>query len=116
MMTEEIYAVAAAMAAPSGEEKALLERFCQVEEQALLRRAPELPEICRETFLCAAGSLAAADLLDSRQGDAERFTVGDVSVQRGAGGGDGGRLRQQAERMLAAWGAPGGFAFLEVRG
>ena len=116
-MTEEIYTVAAALAAPVEEEETLLRRFCQAEEETLLRREPALAQLCGETFVCAAGCLAAADLLDSRwSGEAEQFTVGDVSVKRGAAGDAAGRLREQAERMLAPYWGRESFAFLGVRG
>ena len=115
-MTEEIYTVAAALTAPEEDEETLLRMFCQAEEQVLLRRGPDLPGQCRETFVCAAGCLAAADLLDSRQsGGVEQFTVGDVSVKRGEKGAAD-RLREQARRMLAPYWGQESFAFLGVRG
>ena len=115
-MTEEIYTVAAALAAPEPVEEALLRMFCQAEEQALLRRDPGLPQLWGETFACAAGCLAAADLLDSRTGGAEQFTGGDVSVKRQESGTAADRLREQGRRMLAPYWGQEGFAFMGVQG
>ena len=77
------------------------------------------PADCGDAFSCAAALLTAAGLLACRTGgEAEQFTVGDVSLRTGSGGSGGGAetLRRQAERLMAPYWQDDGFAFLEVRG
>ena len=117
-MVDEIYTVAAALCSVKEGEEPLLRMLCQAAEGALLRQEEKLPEICRESFLCAAGCMAAADLLDSRTGGSggERFAAGDVSVTLQGTDAAASRLRQQAKRLLAPYCGQDGFAFLGVRG
>ena len=114
-MSEEIYALAAALAPPSAEEETLLRLLCQGAEKALARQAGGEP--CRETLLCAAAFLAAGGLLDSRSGagNVERFTVGEVSVTMGGSAG-GDRLRRAAGALMAPYRAGESFLFWGVRG
>ena len=118
-MTEEIYTLAAGLARPAETEEALLRMLCREAERQLERQTEGRREECREALLCAAAFLAAAGLMDSRGGGAvERFTVGEVSVTTGSGSGSdaAGRLRRQAERLMAPYRAAGGFIFRGVRG
>lgn len=114
-MTEQIYAVAAALTAAAEEERPLLELLCRGEEKRLEKLLGERAEEWQEAVLCSAAFFAAAALLEGRSaGKAERFTVGDVSVDCPRGGE---RLREQAERMLCACGlGREAFSFREVRG
>ena len=120
-MTEEIYTIAAAIAAPSEGEADLLELLCAAAEQELtgtLRPGVTAAD-CREAFLCAAGYLAAAGLLAGRGGQTEQFTAGEVSIRTAAAGGRGEELRSLAERLMAPYnnsGGGGAFAFREVPG
>ena len=85
-MTEEIYAIAAAVASPGEGEKDLLELLCAAAERELTAalRPGVTAADCREAFLCAAGYLAAAGLLGSRGREAEQLTAGEVSILRWA--------------------------------
>ena len=117
-MTEEIYAIAAAMAQPDEGEAELLEMLCAASAQQLTAALGEgrSPEDCREAFLCAAAALAAAGLLSSRGGQAEDFTVGEVTVRASSGGGKAQQLRQLAADLMAPYSGTDGFAFLGVEG
>ena len=75
-MLDEIYAVAAALCSMREGEETLLRLLCQAAEEALLRRETTLPEACRETFLCAAGCMAAA------QQNAASHASADISARR----------------------------------
>ena len=121
-MFEQIYYLAAAIVQPSETEKPLLEALCISAEAELERRLREnlRPEDCRDAFACAAALLAAAGLLPCRSsGDAEQFTVGDVSVKTGGGSQvceAAAAMRRQAASMMAAYCGDDVFAFREVRG
>lgn len=120
-MTEEIYTIAAAIAAPSEGETDLLELLCAAAEQELTAtlRPGVAATDCREAFLCAAGYLAAAGLLAGRGGQTEQFTAGEVSIRTAAAGSRGAELRALAERLMAPYsdsGGGGAFAFREVPG
>ena len=120
-MTEEIYAIAAAVASPGEREKDLLELLCAAAERELtaaLRQGVTAAD-CREAFLCAAGYLAAAGLLGSRGREAEQFTAGEVSIRTASSGGRGEELRALAEQLMAPYSQGRGtdaFAFRGVPG
>ena len=119
-MTEEIYTIAAAIAAPSEGETDLLELLCAAAEQELtgtLRPGVTVAD-CREAFLCAAGYLAAAGLLAGRGGQTEQFTAGEVSIRTGSTGNRGEELRALAGRLMAPYsdGGADAFAFRGVPG
>ena len=119
-MTEEIYAIAAAVASPGEGEKDLLELLCAAAERELtaaLRQGVTAAD-CREAFLCAAGYLAAAGLLGSRGRAAEQFTAGEVSIRTASSGGRRKELRTLAERLMAPYsqGGADAFAFRGVPG
>ena len=118
-MTEEIYAIAAAVASPGQEETELLELLCAAAEQELnaaLRPGVAAAD-CREAFLCAAGYLAAAGLVGSRGGRAEQFTAGEVSLRLSAASGAApAALIRQADALMSPYWQDDAFAFLGVRG
>ena len=120
-MTEEIYTIAAAIAAPSEGEADLLELLCAAAEQELtgILRPGVTAADCREAFLCAAGYLAAAGLLAGRGGRAEQFTAGEVSIRTGGTEDRGTQLRALARQLMAPYSESGGadaFAFRGVLG
>lgn len=75
-------------------------------------------EALGETFVTACGMLALALCLETGTGgDVRAFSAGSLSVTMGGGEGmSAARLRAQAEKLLSAYLADGGFAFLGVRG
>ena len=103
ILTEQIFARVLAMAGETDEQqRQLLQALCAGAESALaagLRQ--EASEAYRETLVTAASFYALAAYLEvdgSRA--AERFTAGDVTVQRRSAAGGARALREQAERML----------------
>ena len=120
-MRETILELARAICAPTEAEEPLLEALASAAEAELASRlgTEVSPADCGDSFPCAAALLTAAGLLACRTGgEAEQFTVGDVSLRTGSGGSGGGAeiLRRQAERLMAPYWQDDGFAFLEVRG
>ena len=117
-MTEEIYAIAAAVASPGQEETELLELLCAAAEQELTAalRPGVAAADCREAFLCAAGYLAAAGLVGSRGGRAEQFTAGEVSIRTGGTEDRGTQLRALARQLMAPYSESGGADAFAFRG
>ena len=112
-MREEIYTLAAAIVAPSEEEKALLELLSAAAEQELAAalRPGITVDTCREAFLCAAGYLAAAGVLESRGNQAEQFSAGEVSIRTGGAESRGVGLRALARQLMAPYSEGGSSAF-----
>ena len=119
-MVEQILGLAALIARPEEEEKPLLEAMCTAAAADLTRRLRDgmKPEDCGDAFPCAAALLAAGGLLACRSGgDAEQFSVGDVSVRTGGGSCEAAAaMRRQAAAMMAGFCGDDEFAFLGVRG
>ena len=124
-LLEEIYE-AAAQAAPSGADEALLQRLCRISAaqwQARLK-AGVTPEDCREVFICAAAWSAAAGYATQQSAaswNIESFTVGDVSVKTASGEKTAQqtpvqRLTQQAQLLMRPFCRAEDFAFVGVRG
>ena len=65
-------------------------------------------EDCREEFAAAGSLLAFAAFLESDSGP-ERFTAGEMTVQRGDRAGAAGSLRRQAEGIIAPYALSGVF-------
>ena len=118
-MQERILTLAAGLTGAGEEEQELLAALCGAAEQAWRGRLwPGVtPEECGEAFDCAAAFTAAADFGAGRGGSVESFTVGDLSVKTGSGGGDrSADWRKSAARLMAPYVQPEDFCFKEVRG
>lgn len=121
-MHEEIYALAQAIVKPSEAEAALLEALCYAAEEELCRCIQEdlTAQDCRSAFLCAAAFTAAARMLPCRagSGEAEDFTVGEVTIRssNGDAADSSQALSFAAQRLIAPYRRDEGFAFLGVRG
>lgn len=91
-----------------------LELLCEAAQAQLrLRLRPGVTEDdCGEGFPLAGAFLALAGL---EEGEGERFSAGDLTIQRG-GGEKSRAFRRQAERIMAPWLTDPGFAFRGVRG
>ncbi len=115
-MEEEILALAMELGGiKEGEEQGLL-LCCRLAREELDRkRKPEiLPEDCAPIFSLAAAKIGLCDWLILRQAsEPERFTAGDVTVERGKG--DPSLLRRQALEQLAPYLKRNTFFFQEVR-
>lgn len=115
-MTEDIYAAACLYTqVESGEEETLRQLSAAAEQRlkASLLDGVNVEDIY-ESFICAAGMLAAADLRCAKAGsDVRSFSAGPVSVTRDDGEGAS-RLREQAALMLAPW-CQDAFRFLGVK-
>ena len=88
-MRETILELARAICAPTEAEEPLLEALASAAEAELAGRlgTEVSPADCGDAFPCAAALLTAAGLLACRTGgEAEQFTVGDVSLRTGSGG------------------------------
>ena len=101
-LTDQIYAQALVMVGRlSPEQDALLRVLCRVAKNTLAGRLRSgiTPEDCRADFI-AAGSLFALAALSESDGSPERFTAGDLTVQRGRTDSASKCLRRQAELIL----------------
>ena len=96
-------------------DEGLVAGVCQAAERRLERRLkPGLtPKDCGGAFPIAAAWIALS-ALENRGGleGIQSFTAGDLTVRTGGGGGTG-RLEEQAEKLMAPFCTPSGFA---VRG
>ena len=121
-MFEQIPLLAAAIAAPTVEERPLLEALCAAAVDEFLRRLRPgtTVEDCGSAFACAAAMTAAAGLLSCRSGGGVRqLSAGDVSLHLEGSGSEAqaaSSMRQQAARMMERFWTDGGFAFAGVRG
>ena len=114
-LEDQIYAQALMMAGSlDREQDALLRVLCKASKNTLEGRLRSgiTPEDCRADFI-AAGSLYALAALSEADKTPERFTAGELTVQRAGGGTAAGCLRRQAELMMAPY-VRDGFAFLGV--
>lgn len=118
MMTalDDIFAAAQMFASAEGGEEEMLRSLCVSAEQRLkkqLMAGVEISEIY-ESFVCAAGLLAAADFCCCRaSGGVKSFSAGPVSVTKDDGE-TAKRLREQAALIMAPW-CPDAFCFLGVK-
>ena len=114
-LAEQIYAQALRMTGPlSPQQDALLRilsRGVKAELEGRLRRGVKTGEF--RTELVSAGSLLALAAFCESDQSPERFTAGELTVQRGSGKETARSLRRQAERIMAPWLA-GGTVFLGV--
>ena len=118
-MQEKILTLAAGLTGAGEEERELLCALCAAAEQNWRGRLrPGLtPEDCGEAFACAAAFTAAADFGMGRNSGVESFTVGELSVKTGSGGGDrSGDWRKSAERLMAPYVLAEDFCFKGVQG
>lgn len=101
-IADQIYAQALVMVGKlSAEQDALLQILCRVAKTTLEGRLRSglTPEDCRADFI-AAGSLFALAALSEGDRSPERFTAGDLTVQRGSSCAAARCLRSQAELIL----------------
>ena len=114
-MTGQIYAQALLMAGKLTEEQEnLLQMLCRVSKVQLEGRLrPGITaEDCRSDFVCA-GSLLALAALSESDGGPERFTAGELTIQKSGGDAAARCLRSQAELILMPY-VRDCFAFLGV--
>ena len=114
-LEEQIYAQALLMAGRlSQEQDALLRMLCRVAKNNLEGRLRSglTPEDLRADFV-AAGSLVALAALSESDSGPERFTAGELTVQRGSSSAAAKCLRGQAELLLMPY-VRDSFAFLGV--
>ena len=114
-LTDQIYAQALVMVGQlTPEQDALLRVLCQAAKATLagrLRRGVT-PEDCRADFISAGSLLALAALSESDTGP-ERFTAGELTIQKSGGSAAARCLRSQAELILMPY-VRDCFAFLGV--
>ena len=114
-LVEQIYAQALLMAGKlSAEQDALLKMLCRVAKTNLEGRLRSglTPEDMRADFI-AAGSLLALAALSESDDSPERFTAGELTVQRGSASAAAKCLRGQAELLMMPY-VRDSFAFLGV--
>ena len=101
-LAEQIYAQALVMVgALSPEQDALLRVLCRAAKATLAARlgCGITPEDCRADFV-SAGSLLALAALSEGDGSPERFTAGELTVQRASGSAAPRCLRNPAELLM----------------
>ena len=114
-LTDQIYAQALVMVGPLAEEQdALLRVLCRVANTTLAGRLRSgvTPEDCRADFI-AAGSLFALAAMSESDGSPERFSAGELTIQKGSSCAAARCLRSQAELLLMPY-VRDCFAFLGV--
>ena len=114
-LTDQIYAQALGMVGSlSPEQDALLRVLCQAAKATLAARLRNgiTPEDCRADFVSAGSLLALAALSESDTGP-ERFTAGELTIQKSGGSAAARCLRRQAELILMPY-VRDCFAFLGV--
>lgn len=114
-LTDQIYAQALVMVGPLSEEQdALLRVLCRVAHTTLAGRLRSgvTPEDCRADFI-AAGSLFALAAMSESDGSPERFSAGELTIQKGSSCAAARCLRSQAELLLMPY-VRDCFAFLGV--
>lgn len=113
---DDIFAAAQMYASAEGGEEELLRSLCVAAEQRLKMRLTSGVEVSEiyESFVCAAGLLAAADFCCCRaSGGVKSFSAGPVSVTRDDGE-TAKRLREQADIIMAPW-CQDAFRFMGVK-
>lgn len=114
-LTDQIYTQALVMVGMLvPEQDALLRVLCHVAKNTLAGRLrPGLtPEDCQADFI-AAGSLFALAALSESDSGPERFTAGELTIQKTSSSAAARCLRSQAELLLLPY-VRDGFAFLGV--
>lgn len=114
-LTDQIYAQALMLSGDlTPQQDALLQVLCRASKATLAARLRSgvTPEDCRADFVTA-GSLLALAALSEGDGSPERFTAGDLTVQRGSADSAAKCLRRQAELLLMPY-VRDCFAFLGV--
>ena len=114
-ITDQIYAQALVMVGQlPPEQDALLQVLCRAAKSTLAGRLRSgiAPEDCQADFI-AAGSLYAVAALSESDGSPERFTAGELTVQKGSRCAAARCLRSQAELILMPY-VRDCFAFLGV--
>ena len=114
-LTDQIYAQALVMVGRlAPEQDALLRVLCRVAKNTLAGRLRSgiTPEDCRADFI-AAGSLYALAALSESDGSPQRFTAGELTIQKGSPNAAARCLRGQAELILMPY-VRDCFAFLGV--
>ena len=114
-ITDQIYAQSLVMVGQlTPEQDALLRVLCRVAKTNLAARLRSgiTPEDCRADFITA-GSLLALAALSESDGGPERFTAGELTIQKSGGDAAARCLRSQAELILMPY-VRDCFAFLGV--
>lgn len=113
----DIFTAASLCVTADAEEAELLHRCCRAAEEKLRRLLLEGVELhdIYDTFVTAAGLLAAADFLGCKPGSqVTGFSAGPISVSK-ADESCAARLRQQAAMLMAPY-CQDAFCFMGVRG
>lgn len=111
---EEVYEAAARLAEPEKEQEELLWALCAAAVARVRDSLHADAEKCRESLLCGAAFLAAADFSAAAgAGAVGEFTAGPITVRHGEA--QASALRRQAETLLAPW-CGTGFRFVGVPG
>lgn len=116
-LVDDIFATALSYTDADAKQQRALRQFCAAEEKRLKDQLSEGVTVadCYETFVCAAGLLAAADFSAAYADTGIRsFSAGPISItredtERAA------RLRQQAAQLMLPW-CRSTFRFMGVRG
>ena len=114
-IADQIYAQSLVMVGQlTPEQDALLRVLCRVAKTNLAARLRSgiTPEDCRADFITA-GSLLALAALSESDGGPERFTAGELTIQKSGGDAAARCLRSQAELILMPY-VRDCFAFLGV--
>ena len=114
-LTDQIYAQALMLSGElTPQEDVLLRALCRASKATLAARLRSgiTPEDCRADFV-AAGSLLALAALSESDSCPERFTDGELTIQRGSSSAAARCLRSQAELILVPY-VRDSFTFLGV--
>lgn len=115
-MIERIAAMAATLGKTQADEA--LKTLCAAaaEELTAQLRPGVAPEDCGEAFVLAAAWIALGQRELGGSGEVERFTAGEVTIQRGDPRLRREALRLQARQVIKPWLRDEGFSFRGVRG
>ena len=115
-MVEKVLTMASTLGKIEADEA--LETLCAaaVEELTAQLRPGVSPDDCAEAFVLAAAWIALGQRELGDGGGVEKFTAGQVSIQRGDPQLRREALRLQARQVMKPWLADEGFSFKGVRG
>ncbi len=106
-LSDEIFTRAVAMTGETDPQQCLILKSFSVGANASIAAGlrPDIDfDACRELFIAAGSLYAAAAYLEADENNqVERFTVGDVTVQRKNSSEGANIMRQQADQMLAPY-------------
>lgn len=116
-MNEKVLEMASILGKTPADEALAALCAAAVEELSAQLRPGVAPADCGEAFVLAAAWTALGDReLGTGGGEVERFTAGEVTIQRADASRRREALRLQARQIIKPWLRDGGFAFRGVRG